>query len=499
MAPLDAYTPAASGGIAPPGTGQGIPASGTALRRSAPRAPERLFDDRHWQRRRLLIELLLLYAGSAAALFASRAPHLPAYWVLGIVFPLLVVAMLDARRSSQERIDGSVLDLAVQILGVISIASMAMIGLGATLGAPSPIGFSLRLWVFAAGYLGAGRLILHWFRREARIAGIVCTPTLIVGAGVIGVQVARRLEATPAYGLRPVGFIDADPLPPGLAHGRLPVLGGPGDLVSAIGDTGARRVILAFSSAPDSLLVDRIRECQRLGVTVSLVPRMFESVSQRSRLEHVGGVPLLSLDAVDPYGWQFAVKHAVDRVVSLLVLVALAPAILAIAVAVRWSSPGSVFFRQRRVGRDGHRFDLLKFRTMRQEIPAGSFVLSDGVAPGGVEGVDRRTGIGRFLRRTSLDELPQLINVLRGDMSLVGPRPERPEYVEHFVQDVERYGDRHRVKAGITGWAQVHGLRGQTSIADRVEWDNYYIRNWSLGLDLRILALTVGEILRLRS
>jgi lipopolysaccharide/colanic/teichoic acid biosynthesis glycosyltransferase len=157
-----------------------------------------------------------------------------------------------------------------------------------------------------------------------------------------------------------------------------------------------------------------------------------------------------------------------------------------------------VLYRQRRVGVDGRAFDILKFRSMR-EAPRGEFVPAGGAAaPGGVEGVDRRTRVGRLLRNTSLDELPQLINVLRGEMSLVGPRPERPEFVQRFAHQVHRYEDRHGVRSGITGSAQVNGLRGQTSIADRVEWDNYYIRNWSLKLDMRILALTVLEVMRFR-
>jgi lipopolysaccharide/colanic/teichoic acid biosynthesis glycosyltransferase len=155
------------------------------------------------------------------------------------------------------------------------------------------------------------------------------------------------------------------------------------------------------------------------------------------------------------------------------------------------------------VGRDGTLFDLYKFRSMRvgyadpepSEDDERAFRLGGDTAPGGVEGEDRRTPIGRFLRRTSLDELPQLLNVVRGEMSVIGPRPERPEFVELFRQDVARYGDRHRVKSGITGWAQVHGLRGQTSLAERVEWDNYYIAHWSLALDLKILALTFGALL----
>jgi lipopolysaccharide/colanic/teichoic acid biosynthesis glycosyltransferase len=197
-------------------------------------------------------------------------------------------------------------------------------------------------------------------------------------------------------------------------------------------------------------------------------------------------------------GWQFRLKGAADRAVALVALLLLAPLLLAIALAVRVGSIGPVLFRQRRVGRGGETFVLFKFRTMVEDPGVAGFTLSHGIAPGGIEGTDRRTGVGRWLRAISLDELPQLVNVLRGEMSLIGPRPERPEYVELFAKLVPGYTERHRVKSGITGWAQAHGLRGQTSIADRVELDNYYIENWSLALDLRILALTMVELLRFR-
>ncbi len=188
----------------------------------------------------------------------------------------------------------------------------------------------------------------------------------------------------------------------------------------------------------------------------------------------------------------------------------LSPVIALAALAVRASSPGPVLFRQRRVGRDGTEFALYKFRSMRFDSlpaaqPMGTMVGAADVegllpldtAPGGVEdGEDRRTLVGRILRRTSIDELPQLFNVLRGEMSLIGPRPERPEFVELFGRDIARYGDRHRVKSGITGWAQVHGLRGQTSLAERVEWDNYYIAHWSLALDFKIALLTLIALFR---
>jgi len=195
--------------------------------------------------------------------------------------------------------------------------------------------------------------------------------------------------------------------------------------------------------------------------------------------------------------WQFAAKHLIDSTLAAMALLVLAPLLLALTLAVRLSSPGPAVFRQRRVGRDGKEFDLLKFRSMRIDSDQSRFAPRAGLAPGGIEGTDRRTRVGRMLRASSLDELPQLVNVLRGEMSLIGPRPERPEFVERFSREIPGYSDRHRVRAGITGWAQAHGLRGQTSIEERVAFDNYYIDNWSVRLELRILAKTVIEVLGL--
>jgi exopolysaccharide biosynthesis polyprenyl glycosylphosphotransferase len=375
---------------------------------------------------------------------------------------------------------------------------------------------------------------------------------LIVGAGLVGAQVARRLEAHPEYGLSPVGFLDDDPRPLAEVGGRdVPVLGTAQDLDEVVHRTGVRNLIVAFSSVADARVSRLIQRCQELGIEVSVVPRMFDTINNRVGYDTVGGLPLMSFTTVNPRGLQFALKHAFDRLFAVLLLVVLSPILLLAALVVRLSSPGPVLYRQRRVGRDGTLFDLYKFRSMRvgelghdengdrhdengdgngrrnglhsngnghgnaaapedallvaqltttplsgDDITAFEFMLGADVAPGGVEGADRRTLIGRFLRRTSIDELPQLINVLRGEMSIIGPRPERPEFVELFRQDIARYGDRHRVKSGITGWAQVHGLRGQTSLAERVEWDNYYIAHWSLGLDLKILALTFGALFR---
>ena len=482
-----------------------------ARRRSRPRGlgdllAAQLADGRRLARLRLATDVLTLCLTAAFALLAG--PGVGATysnrWVV-VVFGLVVIAMLHGRRQASDRLNASALEAFGSVLGVVSLAAMVTITIDATLSGTHAIALAVRLWLFSVVYLGGARALLTTSRRRAMRREGLAIPTLIVGAGLIGAQLTHRLTQESSYGLLPVGYLDADPLPrpDGDRSPVLPVLGGPDDLEDAVARTGARHVILSFSSGPDHMLVSVVRRCEQLGIGISLVPRLYESINERTSLDHVGGLPLLTLHSIDPKGWQFAVKHTFDRTAALLGLLAVSPVMLAVAAAVRLSSPGPILFRQRRVGRDGHAFDVLKFRTMLvapSSLGTSSveFLLPDGVAPGGVEGADRRTRIGRLLRDTSLDELPQLLNVVRGDMSLVGPRPERPEYVARFARDVGRYEDRHRVKSGITGWAQVHGLRGQTSIADRVEWDNWYILNWSLRLDFRILALTVAEILRFR-
>jgi exopolysaccharide biosynthesis polyprenyl glycosylphosphotransferase len=351
-------------------------------------------------------------------------------------------------------------------------------------------------WVLASALVIAGRFGAIVGKRAARRRRLRTRNVLIVGAGLIGVHVARRLEEDPEYALRPIGFLDDDPPPASqVPDRRSPVLGGLPDVKEVLRAHDVEHVILAFTSGPDRQLLDTIRCCQALGVEVSHVPRLFDALSDRVQLEHVGGMPLVTMHRVDPRGWQFAVKHAMDKAGAGILLLLCTPLLLAIAVAVKLSSPGPVLYRQRRVGRNGCVFDVLKFRSMGPAPARQDFKPASGAAPGGVEGVDRRTWIGKIIRKTSLDELPQLLNVLRGDMSLVGPRPERPEFVELFQKDIARYGERHRVRAGITGWAQVHGLRGQTSLADRIEWDNYYIENWSLRLDLKILLMTLRSFI----
>jgi exopolysaccharide biosynthesis polyprenyl glycosylphosphotransferase len=445
--------------------------------------------------------LILALGGIGATVHSSaiRAPLL--------ALPLLTMLLLYLRGLYRTQLRALVLDGVVPILSAVSVATMGAvtIGLFANGRAPSQR-TAILAWGLSLLALCAGRIGLYLAQRWARSRRVVGKPVLIMGAGLVGAQVARRLESHPEYGLLPVGFLDDDPRSIAEVGGRpMPVLGTMEEIDESVRLTGARDVIVAFSSVGDDRVSRLVQYCQERGLRVSVVPRMFDTINNRVGYDTVGGLPLMSFTSVNPEGLQFALKHAFDRVFALWLLIVLAPAIALIALLIRLTSPGPVLFRQRRVGRDGKPFNLLKFRSMyveEAESDAGAeesplaFLLGGDIAPGGVEGIDRRTPFGRFLRRFSLDELPQLINVLRGEMSVIGPRPERPEFVALFSDDINRYGDRHRVRSGITGWAQVHGLRGQTSLAERVEWDNYYIAHWSLGLDLKILALTVSALIK---
>jgi exopolysaccharide biosynthesis polyprenyl glycosylphosphotransferase len=471
----------------------GVSARGAAtpalLRRHEPSTVRRLLELRG-------LRPTLDFAGLAGAvLLTLRWPSEPVPlregWPL-LCFVPLVMLLLLVRGMYERRLRPTILDGVVPIAGSISVSAMAVVVLQVYLVHADVVpAVAAHLWALAMLNVGGARVAVLGLQHVARRKGLAGRSTLIVGAGSVGGRLARRLQEQREYGLTPVGFLDADPLH-GVDAPGIPVLGSPDDLDWVAQLTGAEHVVIAFSSEPDERLVDLVRRCEALGLEVSLVPRLFESLNHRATYEPLGGTPLVGLRSVHPKGWQFTIKHVFDRIGAALLLLLFSPLMALIAIAVRLNSPGPIIFRQRRVGRDGTVFDLYKFRSMRPPRADGrSFRPGAGSAPGGVEGDDRRTLIGRLLRRSSLDELPQLFNVLRGEMSLVGPRPERPEFVELFESDIKRYGDRHRVKSGLTGWAQVHGLRGQTSLADRVEWDNYYIEHWSLGLDFKVLALTV--------
>ena len=432
-----------------------------------------------------------------SAHFVSGATAVPIAWTFA--FAALVIGLLSTKRMYRPPIDLRVLDATRSIITAVAVAAAMTVALrGLVTDASSAAEETLSLWLFATAFVIAGRIWLIASERRARRSGDAGQRSLIVGAGNVGRLVAKRLAEHPEIGLRPVGFLDKEPL-----HGSdvtdLPVLGASWDLEQIVGEKRIEHVIVTFSTAPEEVLLRLLKRCERLGIATSLVPRLYEKSTEHVTVVPLGGVPLVTRYSPNPKSWPFAVKHGLDRVGAALALLALAPFLAVLALGVCASVGRPIFYRAQRVGRDGRRFDMLKFRTMlpMTEEERTNLVIDPETGTGGVSRTgDRRTRFGVFMRRASLDELPQLFNVLKGEMSLVGPRPERTEYVEVYEKQVRGYEERHRVKSGITGWAQVSGLRGTTSLADRAEWDNYYIENWSLWLDFKIMLLTPAALVR---
>lgn len=440
-----------------------------------------------------MLALAAVVTAAAAAVTGVASP--PTAWTAA--FSGLCVLLYARRGLYRPRLRFRAIDDVFGVAAATTVAAMTVLTLRALAGdSPDVLADSLRPWAFALVYVAAGRVALYWSQSRSREHGEAVRPTLIVGAGRVGALVARRLLDNPDLGLRPVAFLDKEPLENTQAELGLPVVGASWDLDEAIDRYGVEQVVVTFSTAPEEVLLRLVRRCEERGVSVAIVPRLFERMPEQLTIEHLGGVPLVMPRPADPADWQFDVKYALDRIVAGAGLLLLSPLLAMVAIAIRFTMGRPILFRQARVGRDGRTFEMLKFRSMLDpEHDEEQPVIGPGLAPGGVEGRDRRTWLGTLLRRTSIDELPQLINVVRGQMSLIGPRPERPEFVSQFETSVHRYGDRHRVKSGITGWAQVNGLRGKTSIADRAEWDNFYIENFSLWLDFKIMLMTAGALL----
>ena len=456
--------------------------------------------------RGFLVDAAMLGLAMLATAITAPAAQIPVGGIGGLLaFPLLTLALLAKRGMYQHRSGPRFLEDLRTVICAAAVAAMSVTFVRVLFVAePFAASQALRELLFAVVYLGAGRGAVQIVELKLRSRAGGGRRTLIVGAGRVGHLLATRLLDKPEIGLRPVGFVDDQPLE-GEETPGCPVLGRVSQLGPVVDAGDVEHAILSFSRASHEEVLAISRQLHGMGVSVSVVPRLFEDIPDRMSLERVGGFPLLSIHPSNPRSWRFKIKYAGDRILAGLAVLLLSPLMIGVALGVMFSMGRPIFFRQRRVGLDGHQFEMLKFRTMNGGGPdarsteALQEVFDRGLAPGGVEGKDRRTKLGTFLRRTSLDELPQLINVLRGDMSMVGPRPERDNIVPVFEQSVHRYEDRHRVKSGITGWAQVHGLRGQTSLGDRVEWDNYYIENWSLWLDLKTMLLTVLAVFRDRS
>ena len=332
------------------------------------------------------------------------------------------------------------------------------------------------------------RRIAYTAVHMARCRGRIRHTALILGAGHVAIRLAEDLQQHKKYGIDPVGFVDSVPrVDPAMLPA--PLLGGYVELSELIEDFAVGVVMVGFGNQREADLVDILRTCDRLDCEIFIVPRLFEVHTITRDMDQVWGLPLVRVRRAPFRSVSWQVKRLGDVLASGLALVALSPVLAACAIAVRLEGGPGILFRQVRVGLDGAPFELLKFRSLK---PVDE---TESATNWNIKHDDRLGPVGRFLRKSSLDELPQLWNILQGDMSLVGPRPERPHFVDEFTSRVPRYMARHRVPAGLTGWAQVHGLRGDTSIRDRASFDNYYIENWSLWGDVKIMVRTINQVL----
>jgi exopolysaccharide biosynthesis polyprenyl glycosylphosphotransferase len=347
-------------------------------------------------------------------------------------------------------------------------------------------GMVIYAWVLTIVLVGLGHILHREVRAFLRGHGWSQQRVLVIGSGDVGQMIVQKLLFSPELGYCVVGVVN------GNASGRLqgvPVLGVVDQLPELIARHQVDEVVVGEPDATHQELLRIISLCEQGGrVNIKIFPDLFQIMASEMSIGDLNGLPLLTLRDVAMRGWKLGFKRAMDFVGSAVGLIVLSPFLLFVALLIKLDSPGSVFYAQERMGLDGKPFWCLKFRSMVEDAEKEGY-------PGWTTSDDlRRTKLGALLRRTDLDELPQLINVLFGEMSLVGPRPERPFYVEQFRRSIPRYMERLREKAGITGWAQINGLRGDTSIPERIKYDLWYIENWSLLLDIKILLRTIFKI-----
>jgi exopolysaccharide biosynthesis polyprenyl glycosylphosphotransferase len=424
---------------------------------------------------------------------AVTQPPLTAY--MGSLLALLVVQALTFALAGLyiPRRDHSLLDALGTLAQAVTIANVVALAVGAfwTRSVDQPRSVLVWSWALSILLIWLGRAALYLVLVQLRRRGWDQARVLIVGAGDPGRILQSKILAAPHLGYRVVGFLDDATAP---AAPDLPVLGTPADLARTVREQWIDEVLVALPSLSHQQIVEIVGLCAGERVNVKVFPDFFQIMTSEATTSELGGLPLLRVRDVALRGWNRALKRTTDVLASALLLLLTAPLLLLLALLIKLTSPrGPVFYAQERLGLDGRPFQLVKFRSMRVDAEASTGPVMAQPDDG------RTTRLGAFMRRLSIDELPQLVNVLLGEMSLVGPRPERPHFVQQFARAIPRYADRHQEKAGMTGWAQVNGLRGQTSIEERTRFDLFYVEHWSLLFDLKILLKTLATVFRDRN
>ena len=422
-------------------------------------------------------------------IFALRVDHVPGFLTFVLMSPLVLLVWAMHLRFSPLYAEKTIPSLTRETLLALrthTLAFATFVVLVFFVGSYRPSRLLFAVFFVLSTF---GIVISHHLFRRALIArrrrGVGLKRVLVVGAGELGREVAMRIRAHKELGLDLIGFLsDKSDLVGGELDG-LAVLGPTEQVQRLIREHDIDQVFVALPLWAAGRLEKVVNNISDEMVDVKVVPDLIQYVTLRAGVEEFEGLPVISLKDTPLIGWSRVTKRAFDLAFTLAAMPFLLPVMGVLAALVKLTSPGPVLYKQERMGLDGRTFNIFKFRSMRTGAE------SETGAVWAVEGDSRRTAFGTFIRKTSLDELPQFFNVLFGHMSVVGPRPERPVFIEQFREEIPKYMLRHKVKAGITGWAQVNGWRGNTDLKKRIECDLYYIQNWSLALDLRIIGLTV--------
>ena len=421
-------------------------------------------------------------------------PPLPAYFY-GSIFVILVwVGLFQNRGMYGARRNVSLGSEAATVVKLVTFGMLIVMSAAFFYRAfsYSRVVFGV-LWLSSIIFIFTGRVIARAFERRLYAGGHELRHAIIIGTTGEANRIFERLHNHPLLGYRLIGYLADRPADQTSALSQVTYLGTLKDVRSVMSDYSIELALIALDQAESEKLYRLMQECEGLNCEFLVVPDILQVISGGLRVKEVEGISFIRAKSMPISTWGHILKRIFDLVVSFLLLLILSPLLLVIAFIIKLDSRGPVFYRQERVGVDGLRFKMIKFRSMRvgAEEKTGPVWAA--------ERDSRRTKFGSLLRLTSIDELPQLLNVLKGEMSLVGPRPERPFFVEQFRDDVPWYLERHRMKTGMTGWAQVNGLRGNTSLKERVKYDVYYIENWSLRFDLKILMLTFRALVSTRN
>jgi Undecaprenyl-phosphate glucose phosphotransferase len=444
----------------------------------------------------LLVADLLTVAGAWLLAYPLRFKLLPLYiqhvppfgmyaWLAALAV-LVWAVVLRLRPVVGARAGGGLAERLMPFLQQHALAAIAFVVLTFFISEYKPSRIVLVIFLtLSTLVMIAVRLALHRWQQAQFAKGEGVARCLVAGTGKAAQALVARLHARPELGQKVIGFLTDNRAEIGAEILGLPVFDAVENVQEVVKAKGALRVFVALPLAAHDLLQKVLDNLGEELVDVKVVVDLLDFVMLRAAVEDFAGLPIVSLKQTPMSGWGAVVKRAFDIAFALAAFVVGSPVFAAIAAAVRLDSRGPILYRQTRMGLDGKVFDIFKFRSMRTDAEA-----QQGAA-WAVEGDPRRTRVGAFLRRTNLDELPQFWNVLRGDMSVVGPRPERPVFIEDFRTKIPKYMLRHKVKAGLTGWAQVNGWRGNTDLRSRIDCDLYYIENWSFWLDLRIIGMTL--------